>query len=113
MSLTAVAANDRTGTVAVAIVVMVAVVVDVVAAVAPPAAAAVAAAAVLAAVDAAVVALLVDIVLALLAVLGSDVEKSARRPTCRLYWFFAAHSAPQVSFASAWALFFKMRNPKP
>ena len=112
MSLTAVAANDRTGTVAVAIVVMVAVVVDVVAAVAPPAAA-VAAAAVLAAIDAAVVALLVDIVLALLAVLGSDVEKSARRPTCRLYWFFAAHSAPQVSFASAWALFFKMRNPKP
>ena len=79
ISFTAIAANDRTGTVAVAIVVMVAVVVDVVAAVAPPAAAAVAAAAVLAAIDAAVVAL---IVVAIDAVLGSDIEKSARRPIC-------------------------------
>ena len=40
-----------------------------------------------AAVLAAVVALLVDVFIAVDVVLGSDVEKSARRPTCRLYWF--------------------------
>ena len=109
VSFTAVAANDRAGTVAATNVVMVADAVHVVAAVAPPAAAAVAVAAVLAAVDAAVVALLVDVVLALLVVLGSDIEKSVRRPTYHLYWFLQ-YSAPQVSFASTWALLFKLRE---
>ena len=101
VSFTVVAANHHGGTVAATIVDMMAVSVHfVAAAVAPPAAAAavaVAVAAVLAtvdaAVDAAVVALLVDVVLDM-----------------RFVLVFMTHSTPEVSFESAWALFFKMRE---
>ena len=98
VSFTVVAANHHGGTVAATIVDMMAVSVHfVAAAVAPPAAAAVAVAAVLAtvdaAVDAAVVALLVDVVFDM-----------------RFVLVFMTHSTPEVSFESAWALFFKMRE---
>ena len=93
VSFTVVAANHHGGTVAATIVDMMAVSVHFVAA----AAAAVAVAAVLAtvdaAVDAAVVALLVDVVFDM-----------------RFVLVFMTHSTPEVSFESAWALFFKMRE---
>ena len=69
------------------------VVVDVVDVVVPAAAvpvavavAAVTSAAVTAVVVAAVIVVVADIVLV---VVGSDVEAKARRPTCRLYWFYS------------------------
>ena len=93
--------HDRAGTIAVAIIVMGAVAVHVLVVVAPPIVAAVAA--VLAAVEA-FFALLADIVLALLIVLGSEIEKSLRDMPFEL--FFIAYPAPQVSFISK----FKIRE---